>query len=34
MTVKEGEVFCGQHMVVDSLKDCNDNVSWNISVQV
>lgn len=25
MTVKEGEIFCGQHMVVDSLKDCNDN---------
>jgi len=29
MTVKEGEIFCGQHMVVDSSMVCNENVSGN-----
>ena len=27
MTVKEGEKFCGQHMIIDSGMVCNENVS-------
>jgi len=27
MTVKEGKMFCGQHMAVDSSMVCNENVS-------
>jgi hypothetical protein len=34
MTVKEGEKFCGQHMIFDSSMDCNKSVSWNANIPV